>query len=385
MRDLAALGQWVIRGAVLAGAFALAGCAEQEPEAPTVQPVVLAQAKSAAGTEMAAFAGEVKPRHEADLGFRITGKLVQRHVDVGARVKKGQPLARLDPSDVALQAEAAASALAATETEARYAKAEYERYQNLYRQKFVSESALDQKRNQFDANQAKYEQARANLAVTRNQAGYATLVAPEDGVITAVVAEAGQVVAAGAPVLKLARENEREVAISVPEHRIGELKRASKIAVALWANPQKVYAARVREIAPAVDPVTRTFAVRLAVVDADAAFQWGMTANVALAGEGRPGTVLLPLTAVYHAPDGKPAVWVYDGVARTVALRGVTLGGYREDGVVVTDGVAAGEWIVAAGVNKLHAGQTVRPYEAPGRAIPPPPPPANAAAAGTKG
>ena len=373
MRDDAAFRQSLISIAVLAGALALAACAKQEPVVQTVQPVVLAQAVSAAGAEVAAFAGEVKPRHEADLGFRIAGKLVQRYVDVGVRVKKGQPLARLDPSDVALQAEAATAAVAAAETEARYAKAEYERYQNLYRQKFVSESALDQKRNQFDANQAKYEQARANLAVTRNQAGYAVLVAPEEGVITAVVAEAGQVVAAGAPVMRLARESEREVAIAVPEHRVGELKRASRIAVALWANPQKVYAARVREITPVVDPVTRTFAVRLTVLDADAALEWGMTANVALTGQGRPGAVLLPLTAVYHAPDGKPAVWVYDGAARTVALRNVALGAYREDGVVVTAGLAAGEWIVAAGVNKLHAGQAVRPYEAPGRAVPPSP------------
>jgi RND family efflux transporter MFP subunit len=239
MRNDAAFRQSLISIAVLAGALALVACAKQEPVVQTVQPVVLAQAVSAAGAEVAAFAGEVKPRHEADLGFRIGGKLVQRYVDVGARVKKGQPLARLDPSDVALQAEAATAALAAAETEARYAKAEYERYQNLYRQKFVSESALDQKRNQFDANQAKYEQARANLAVTRNQAGYAALVAPEDGVITAVVAEAGQVVAAGAPVMRLARESEREVAIAVPEHRVGELKRASRIVVALWANRRR--------------------------------------------------------------------------------------------------------------------------------------------------
>ncbi len=148
----------------------------------------------------------MRPRHEADLAFRIGGKLVQRDVDVGARVKRGQVLARLDPSDVALQADAAEAAVAAAETEAAYAKAEYERYQGLFRQKFVSESALDQKRNAFNSNQAEAEQARANLAFTRNQSGYATLVAPHDGVITAVGAEAGQVVAAGSPVVKLARE-----------------------------------------------------------------------------------------------------------------------------------------------------------------------------------
>jgi multidrug efflux system membrane fusion protein len=171
--------------------------------------------------------------------------------------------------------------------------------------------------------------------------------------------------------VKLARENEREVAIVVPEHRLSELKRASRIAVALWAQPQKVYAARVREISPVVDPVTRTFAVRLSVLDADAALGWGMTANVALQREGLAGAVLLPLTSVYHTADGKPAVWVYDRASRKVALRNVTLGAYREDGVVATSGVANGEWVVAAGVHKLSPGQTVRPYEEPGRALPP--------------
>lgn len=355
---------------VAVSALGAAGCARQEAIPEVVPAVVLAQAVSGASADIAAYAGEVKPRHEADLGFRIGGKIVTRLVDVGTRVRKGQPLARLDPADVVLQADAAKSAVAATETEARFAKAEYERYQDLYRQKFVSESALDQKRNAFHANQAKYDQARANLAVTENQAGYATLVAPEDGVITAVFVEAGQVVAAGVPVMKLARETEREVVIAVPEHRVGELKQATRILVSLWANPQKVYTARVREIAPAVDPVTRTFAARLSVVDADAALQWGMTANVLLQGEGRTGTVLLPLTAIYHTPDAKPAVWVYDPQTRKVALKGVSVAGYRENGIVVTAGVVAGEWIVAAGVHKLRAGQSVRPYEAPGRAVP---------------
>ena len=211
------------------------------------------------------FAGEVKPRHESDLAFRIGGKVIARSVDVGARVTRGDVLARLDPADVGLQADAQKSAAAAAETEFRYAQSEYDRYQNLYRQKFISESALDQKRNALDTNRAKYEQAKAQLAVTRNQAGYATLVAPDNGVVTAVSVEAGQVVAAGQAVFRLAREDQREVAISVPENRVGELRRADTLGVVLWANPQKIYPARVREIAPAVDPVTRTFAVRVTV------------------------------------------------------------------------------------------------------------------------
>ncbi len=261
---------------------ALAGCGKPESAPEPVRPVQLAQVTLGAMAETAGFAGEVKPRHETDLAFRIGGKIVARNADMGARVKKGQVLARLDPADVALQSEAAKAAAAAAEAEYTYAKAEFERYQSLFAQKFVSGSALDQKQNAFNANRAKFDQAKAQLAVAQNQSAYAVLQAPEDGVITSVNAEAGQVVAAGLPVMKLAREEEREVAISVPENRIDELARAQAIGVALAASPQKIYPARVREISPSVDPVTRTFAVRVAVLGARCRLAMGDD------GDGRP-------------------------------------------------------------------------------------------------
>ena len=216
---------------------ALAGCGKPDSTPESVRPVQLVQVTLGAMAETAGFAGEVKPRHETDLAFRIGGKIAARNADIGARVKKGQVLARLDPADVALQSEAAKAAAAAAEAEYTYAKAEFERYQNLFAQKFVSASALDQKQNAFNANRAKFDQAKAQLAVAQNQSTYATLQAPEDGVITSVAAEAGQVVAVGQPVMRLAREEEREVAISVPENRLDELARAKRIGVALSASP----------------------------------------------------------------------------------------------------------------------------------------------------
>ena len=348
---------------VLAGVTAvlLASCAKPEPVPEPVRPVQLMQVRLGGSAGTSVFAGEVKPRHEIDLGFRIGGKVVGRGVDIGARVVRGQALARLDPADVALQADAQKAAVAAAETEYRYAKAEFDRYENLYKQKFISASALDQKRNALDANRARWEQARAQLSVTQNQASYATLVAPDNGVITAVNVEAGQVVTTGQTVMKLAREDEREVAISIPESRIAELRAAPALGVFLWADPQKIFAARVREIAPAVDPVTRTFAVRVSIVDADPALHFGMTANVVLAGGDASNAALLPLSSIYRKGDDA-AVWIYDEKAHTVALRPITVGQYREDGVVVT-GVTGGEWIVAAGVHKLREGEAVRPYE----------------------
>jgi len=343
-------------------AVALAGCGAPPPPKEAVRPVQLTQVTIGAADNASVFAGEVKPRHEADLGFRIGGKIVARSVDVGAHVKKGQVLARLDPADVGLQAEAAKAQVAATETEFKFAQAEYERYQNLFNEKFISASALDAKRNTLDANRAKYEQAKANLAVSQNQASYAALVASEDGVVTTVNAEPGQVVTSGQSVVRIAREEEREVAISVPENRIGELKGAQMLVVALWAQPGKQYRGRVREISPAVDPTTRTFAVRVTIDDADASVQWGMTANVGVMAVTKPGVAVLPLTSIYHH-EGKPAVWRYDPASGKVALSPVQIGQYREDGVLVTSGVRSGDWVVTAGVHKLIPGQVVRPYE----------------------
>jgi len=406
-------------GAMMAVAALLVACAKPEPVPEPVRPVQLMQVRIGGTTETAVFAGEVKPRHEIELGFRIGGKVIARNVDVGARVARGESLARLDPADVALQADAQKSAVAAAETEYRYAKAEFDRYENLRQQKFISESALDQKRNALDANRAKWEQARSQLSVTQNQAGYAALVAPESGVITAVSVESGQVVTAGQTVMKLAREDEREVAISVPESRIAEFRTAGPpqgakrapsggsaaatpqawgstpgaaaptqganwdpsggsaaatpqawgsapsaptLGVFLWANPQRIYTARVREISPAVDAITRTFAVRVTILDPDPALHLGMTANVVVAATEARDTALLPLTSIYRKGDAS-AVWIYDDKSHTVNLRPVVVGQFREDGVIVTSGVAGGEWIVTAGVHKLREGETVRRYE----------------------
>jgi len=342
-------------------ALVVAACGGKPAPQEVVRPVQLTQVVVANSAQQAVFAGEVKPRHEADLGFRIGGKIVARTVDVGAHVTKGQVVARLDPSDVGLAAEAAKAQVAATETEYRFAQSEFERYQHLFDQKFISASALDARRNTLDANRAKFEQAKANLSVSQNQASYASLVANESGVVTWVNAEPGQVVTAGQPVVRVAREEEREVSISVPENRIGEVKGARDLVVSLWANPEKLYRARVREIAPAVDPVTRTFAVRMSIVDADAAVHWGMTANVGVVATG-DRVAVLPLTSIYQR-DGKPAVWRYDPASGQVRLTPIDIDRYREDGVAVTSGVGNGDWIVAAGVHKLIDGQVVRPYE----------------------
>jgi RND family efflux transporter MFP subunit len=327
-----------ILAATFAGAALLAGCSKQEVAAPAPRAVIAQVVGAKAAASAHVYSGEVRARYENDLAFRVGGKVVVRLVDVGATVKKGQSLARLDPQDAQLGVESARSQLAAAQADHALAKTEVDRYRDLYGKKFVSQAVLDGRETTFNTTKARLEQAQAQLATAHNQSSYTSLVAEADGIITTVNVEAGQVVTASQPVMRFARPEEKEVAISVPESRLGELRSAREILVAVLAAPDKPYLGRVREIAPNADPVTRTFAAKISVIDPDAAVQ------------------LAALTQV----DGKHAVWVVDPNTSTVNLRPVAIGAYREDGVVVRDGLKSGEVVVTAGVHKLLAGETVR-------------------------
>ncbi|MEW5890224.1 MAG: efflux RND transporter periplasmic adaptor subunit [Pseudomonadota bacterium] len=343
----------------------LAGCSDRQEQALAVRPVETVVVKTGAAAGMSGFAGEVRARHEADLAFRIGGKVTERHVDVGVAVKKGQVLARLDPRDAALAAQAARAQVAAAEADHALAQAELERYRRLYQQRFVSRAVLDARETAYQAARARLDQARAQAAVSGNQAAYTELRAEGDGIITAVNVEAGQVVAAGQPVMRLARPEEKEVLIHVPESRIGEVRNTGQAVVTLWAQAGRRYAGRVREIAPAADAATRTFAVRVAIVDADQDVRLGMTAHVLFGAGWEAGAALLPLTAVVQK-DGKPVVWLVDPASRQVTPRPVEVAAWREDGAVVSAGVKDGDLVVVRGAHKLLPGQAVRLYEAAG-------------------
>jgi len=350
----------MLRTIVLATAVAALGaCSKHEPPPPAPR-AVIAQVVGAKPNEGAnVYSGEVRARHENDLAFRVGGKVVARYVDVGATVKKGTELARLDPQDAQLGVESARSQLAAAEADHALAKAELARYRDLYAKQYVSKAVLDARENTFNTTKARLEQARAQAQVARNQSSYTSLVAEADGVITAVNVEAGQVVSAGQPVLRFARPEEKEVAINVPETRLRDLRDGNQVTVALWAAPDKPYIGRVREVAPNADPATRTFMAKITILDPDIAVKLGMTANVLLGDRAGAEVITLPLTALTQV-DGKPAVWVVDPQTSKVNLRPVAVGAYREDGVTVRDGLRAGEVVVTAGVHKLLPGETVR-------------------------
>lgn len=338
---------------------ALTACGEKAPE-PVMVPMVVTQkvVMGDAGLH-ASFAGEVRARSESALGFRVGGKITARLVDVGAMVKAGTPLARIDASDLQLNVAGARSQMVAAQADLTQAQADFARYNDLFQKKFVSAAEIDKRKATLDVAQARFEQARAQLHVTENQNAYAVLVADRAGVITAVEADVGQVVAAGQTVVRLAREAEKEIVITVPENRLPEVQAAQRIDVSLWAAPGRKYSGKVREVSPSADAVTRTYAVRIAVAGADAEMRLGMTASVVLQQPGDGQSVVLPLTSIYQQ-GSKAALWLVDPATQTVRLAPVQVGVYREHTVTVLSGVKEGDLVVTAGVHKLTPGQKVR-------------------------
>ena len=359
----------------------LQACGEKTAVAPDVRPVRVTRATLVDAQGVNTFAGEIRARYETDMSFRVAGKILSRAVDAGATVKKGQVLARLDAQDANLNAVSARATLVAAESELDYAKAELTRYDDLLARKFVSQGVYDQKLNAHKAAVAKRDSARAQAGVSGNQAAYTTLLADADGVVTAVNAEPGQVVNAGQAVVRIARLGEKDAVINIAENQLATVKANPQALIALWANPDKRYAGRVREIATAADPVTRTYTVKVKIEDADDALRWGMSATVGFAGAatGEPNAaalgqrvILLPMTALTQTDDksgAKPAVWVVGADGR-VRLTPVAVGKYAEQGVTVVGALAGGETVVTAGVNKLQPGQQVKPLgaEAPSAA-----------------
>ncbi len=344
----------------------LNGCTKQEATQVQVRPALAYKIPATSGIENDVYAGDIRARIEADHAFRVGGKITQRLVDAGALVKKGQALARIDPQDVRLNADASKAQVAAQRTEAEFADAELKRFQDLFNKGFVSKSALDQKVNVANAANARLDAARAQSSVSINQAGYATLTAETSGVVTQVMAEAGQVVAAGQAVMKIANPQEKELLIGVPESKLGEFKGRDsaprEIRVGLWSQPGKYYPAKVREIGGAADPATRTYAVRVSLLEVDDAVQLGMSAFAVFVGASEANTLAVPLSALY-VRDKTTGVWQI-GADGKVALKAVSVMQYRETSAVIkaiNGSVKPGDIIVAAGVHKLREGEVVKP------------------------
>lgn len=352
----------------------LDGCAKNVETATSVRPALAYKISDNTGVETDVYSGEVRARREADHAFRISGKMVARFVEQGNSVKRGQALAQLDPQDVKLAADSARANVAAAATEATFADAEFNRFKGLFNKGFVSQSALDQKLNVATAAKARLEAAHAQANVSANQAAYATLTAEQNGVVTQVLAEAGQVVAAGQAVVRIADPAEKELSISAPESKIADFRRLGAngspvrdLRVATWSEPKKYYAAKVREVSGAADPVTRTYAVRITLQNADDNVQLGMTAFAVFISGNEAESISVPLSALYVRNSGAglaTGVWQI-GSDGKVSLRPVTVIQYKESTALIKGGVKIGDVIVAAGVHKLREGEVVKPLTDP--------------------
>ncbi|MBY0557328.1 MAG: efflux RND transporter periplasmic adaptor subunit [Burkholderiaceae bacterium] len=305
----------------------------------------------------AEFAGEVRARVESRLGFRVGGKIVARKVDVGTLVKKGQVLMQLDPQDLQLSQAQALAGLRAAETNRDLAKAELQRYQELRSKNFVSAAVLDAKDAAFKGAQANVDAAQAAYRGQSNQAGYAALVADIDGVVTAVDAEVGQVVAAGTPVVRVARQGEKEVVIGLPEDKVDSLRRVADVQVRLWADPQRTVAGKIREISPIADAATRTYTAKVSIPDTLADAKLGMTAVVLFNSKTASPQIKVPLTALFYEKSAT-SVWLVERNA--VRLVPVSVGAAVGNEIVLNSGVKAGQTVVTAGVHLLKPGQQVK-------------------------
>ena len=337
--------------------LSLGACSKKVEKTEDIRPVRALKAVMEGSDIATEFSGEVRPRIESRLGFRVPGKIIARKVDVGTVVKRGQVLMQLDPQDLLLGQAQAKAGLSAAESNRDLAKAELKRYQELREKNFVAQAVLDAKDTAFRAAQASYDQARAGLSNQSNQASYASLVADVDGVVTGIDAEVGQVVAAGSPVVRVAKTGELDVVVGIPEDKVNSIRHMSDVKVRMWANQGEVIVAKLRELSPIADPVTRTFTAKVALSPEVKDVRLGMTATVSFGMKNPRAMIRLPLTALLQEKNVN-SVWVVE--AGAVKLMPVQLGGTAGEDVLIASGVSAGQMVVTAGVNLLKNGQKVK-------------------------
>jgi RND family efflux transporter MFP subunit len=339
-------------------AIALAGCNEvaAEKQAPT-RPVLVATVHYEAESPERSFVGTIKPRIESDLGFRVSGKVARRLVEVGQTVDVGQPLATLDEVDLKLQAEQAEAEFSAASGVLAQAAAAEQRAKDLRAKGWATDAQLDSARAAADEARARLNRAERSVELTKNSLSYATLVADSRGVVTATLVEPGQVVAAGQAAIRVARFAEKETVVAIPETLVGRA-RDGVASVSLWSEPNRKYVAKLREIAPSADPATRTYLAKFSLPGAGDSVELGMTATLTLADPQTERVARLPLSSLY-SQGGEPSLYVVDDKGE-VSLRPVAVKSYETNSVIISGGVEEGAKIVALGVQKLDPTQKVR-------------------------
>lgn len=369
--------QWTSLGgaaAVLAlSALTLFACGEKPAAEAPIRPVRVMTVGTSGIAPVAELAGEVRARVESRLGFRVSGKMLSRKVEAGQRVRRGQELARIDARDYQLQRASADAGVAAAQADLANARNELKRFEELRKQGFVSETELERKRVALSLAEANFSQAQNSASLEGNRLGDTVLRADADGVIVSVEADVGEVVAAGTPVMILAQDGARDIAVEFPEDRT-PLAKIATAEVSLWAQPGVSYPAKLRELSASADPVTRTFRARYSVQAPAGALALGQSASLLLRvpviGKGTrlPTTALVSGESLGAKETGpaKSLVWVLDGTSGTVKKVPVQVVGIEGNDVLVS-GLADGTQVVTAGVHVLTEGQKARPLAATAR------------------
>src|SRR6201985_3824467 len=300
-------------------AVGLAGCNDQVAQKVTPgRPVLVASVHYEPESPARSFVGTIKPRIEADMGFRVPGKVAKRLVEVGQTVDIGTPLATLDEIDLKLQAEQAVAEFTASSGVVAQAVAAEQRAKDLRVKGWTTDAALDSAKAAADEARARLNRAERSVDLTKNSLSYATLAADARGVVTATLIEPGQVVAAGQTAIRVARFAEKEAVVAIPETLV-ERAKTGIATVTLWSEPNRKYAAKLREISPSADPATRTYLAKFSLPEAGDNVELGMTATLTLCDQKTARVARLPVSALYSAGD-KPSFYVVDD-AGDVALR----------------------------------------------------------------
>lgn len=340
-------------------ALVLAACGKTAPAPEPVRAVKVLTVGASTSHQEQEYAAEVRAQIESRLAFQVAGRITQRSAELGQRVAAGAVLARLDPQDYLLAAQAAQSAVAAARTQRDVAAADFKRYAALKEQNFISGAELERREAALRSAQSQLEQAQAQAATQGNQARYTALSAPAAGVITAIEAEPGQVVSAGTPVLRLAQDGARDAVFAVPEDRIQAIRPGLPVQVRPWSAGASL-SGRVREVAASADPVTRTFQVKVAL-PAASTLALGTTVYVTPQlpkGGTAPSVIKLPTTALRQEGQAS-AVWLLDPATMTVSALPVKIGGLEGNEAVISEGLKPGQQVVATGVHVLNPGQKV--------------------------
>jgi RND family efflux transporter MFP subunit len=339
-------------------AIVLAGCNELAAQkAEPARPVLVAEVHYEAESPERSFVGTIKPRIETDMGFRVPGKVAKRLVEVGETVEIGQPLATLDEVDLKLQAEQAEAEFRAATGVLAQATAAETRAKDLRAKGWATDAQFDQAKASADEARARFNRAERSVELTNNSLSYATLLADTRGVVTATLIDAGQVVASGQTAIRVARFAEKEAVVAIPETLLGRAKNGTAT-VTLWSDPNRKYAARLREVAPSADSATRTYLAKFSLPEADDSVSLGMTATLTLSDPAKARVARLPLSALYSR-GGDPSLYVVD-TSGQVTLKPVAVKAYETNDVVVSGGVDEGAKVVVLGVQKIDPAQKVR-------------------------